>query len=340
MAISGATIGAINISPKPPKKPVDINSGEGSKVSFSKGQKGANVSYVGKTPQSPPTLSQADITAFNILAQKTTSTPIIKDSNIDGNIVNVQINKSVYGNYAVNNNLDSDFTEFNNTDLNKDIVTFFNLYEELFYEIPTKGGLNTHETLVLRSRDYLRGFVDPKDIEIENLNDQIEELQDRILQLESKPPIPPELNDDLKGELEGLSVSVTEAVEDIEEDLDTEAALPAIVDENNDGIDDTTQSFSNFGTPKRLILGASNSAARSALQNPGCLYYKDKYYGRSIYIFKKKVDGQRNRVIIYDGARGEKGKRYLIDLDSGDSYKIPKRQWKEKNYTVVSTSSN
>jgi len=338
MAISGATVGAINISPKPPKKPVNINSGEGSKVSFSKGQKEANVSYVGKKPQSPPTLSQADITAFNILAQKTTSTPIIKDSNIDGNIVNVQINKSVYGNYAVNNNLDSDFTEFNNTDLNKDIVTFFNLYEELFYEIPTKGGLNTHETLVLRSRDYLRGFVDPKDIEIENLNDQIEELQDRILQLESKPPI--ELNDDLKDQLEGLATNVNEAVEDIEEDLEAEAAIPEIVDENDDGIDDTLQSFSNFGTPKRLILGASNSTARSVLQNPGCVYYKDKYYGRQIYIFKKKVDGKRNRVIIYDGARGKKGKRYLIDLDAGSSHKIKKRNWKSKNYTRVDTSSN
>ena len=327
---------AVKISPKSPNKLISKLSGKGSKVSFKSGNKKfPEVSYV-KTPAKKVT-SKADIEASNVLNQKTTSTPITKETGLNGSIVNVQMNKSVYGNYAINNNLDSEFSELGKTDLNKDISTLFSLYEELFYDIPTRGGLESHENLVLRSRDYLRGFTDPKDAEIENLNDQIEELQDKILQLESRPQI--ELSDDLKDQLEGLATNVTEAVEDIEEDLEAEAAIPEIVDENDDGIDDTLQSFSNFGTPKRLILGASNSKARSALQNPSCVYYKDKFYGRQIYVFKKNVDKKRDRVVIYDGARGKKGKRYLIDLKDGSSYKIPKRHWKSKNYSKVSTSS-
>ena len=330
---------SVKISPKPPKKPASKTSGKGSKVTVKSGNKKTpEVSYVKEPTLKAP--SKADIAASNILDKKPDSTPTIKDSGITEGVVNVQMNKSVYGNYAVSNNLDSEFSELGKTDLNKDISTLFSLYEELFYDIPTRGGLESHENLVIRSRDYLRGFTDPKDAEIESLNDQVEELQDRILQLESRPPI--ELSDDLKGQLEGLASNVTEAIEDIEEDIDdleAEAAEPEIVDENDDGIDDTLQSFSNFGTPKRLILGASNSAARSVLQNPGCVYYQDKYYGRQIYIFKKKVDKKRDRVVIYDGARGTKRKRFLIDLDNGSSYKIPKRHWKSKNYTKVNTST-
>lgn len=328
---------SVKISPKRPNKLISKLTGKGSKVSFKSGNKKfPEVSYIKEPIKKSP--SKADIAASNILNKKTTSTPIIKESGLNEGVVNVQMNKSVYGNYALSNNLDSEFSELSKTDLNKDISTFFNLYEELFYDIPTKGGLESHENLVLRSRDYLRGFTDPKDAEIESLNDQIEELQDKILQLESRPQI--ELSDDLKDQLEGLATNVTEAVEDIEEDLEAEAAIPEIVDENDDGIDDTLQSFSNFGTPKRLILGASNSKARSVLQNPSCVYYKDKYYGRQIYIFKKKVDKKRDRVVIYDGARGTKGKRYLIDLDAGSSHKIRKRHWKSKNYTKVDTSSS
>ena len=328
---------SVKISPKPPNKLISKLTGKGSKVTIKSGNKKfPEVSYIKEPVKKSP--SKADIAASNVLNQKTTSTPTIKESGLEGNVVNVQMNKSVYGNYALSNNLDSEFSELGKTDLNKDISTFFNLYEELFYDIPTKGGLESHENLVLRSRDYLRGFTDPKDAEIESLNDQIEELQDKILQLESRPQI--ELSDDLKDQLEGLASNVTETIEDIEEDLEEEAAIPEIVDENDDGIDDTLQSFSNFGTPKRLILGASNASARSVLQNPSCIYYKDKYYGRQIYIFKKKVDKKRDRVVIYDGARGKKGKRYLIDLDAGSSHKIRKRHWKSKNYTKVDTSSS
>jgi len=320
---------AVKISPKD-RKPISETSGQGSTITVKSGNKKSPTLSYTKQPFFEKE-NKVDLLANNILNKKTTSTPIIKDSSLNDDVLNVQMNKSVYGNFAINNNLDSEFNELGKTDLNRDISTFFNLYEELFYDIPTKGGTESHENLVLRSRDYLRGFTDPKDIEIEGLLTQIEDLNDRILELESRPAI--NINQDLQDELTGLADTVSSTVTQIQEDIEEDLAEPPIIDENEDGIDDTTQSFSNYGTPKRLILSTSNNKANQALQNPGCVYYKDKYYGRDIYIFSRKVEKERNRVVVYDGARGKVGRRFIKDLSNGKTYKIKKRHWKSKNYT-------
>ena len=70
---------------------------------------------------------------------------------------------------------------------------------------------------------------------------------------------------------------------------------------------------------------------KKILKNPNCEYYKDKFYGQQIYKFKKKVNKKTNRFVIYEGSKGKKGKRYIRDLNSGNSYKIAKRHWKSKN---------
>ena len=243
------------------------------------------------------------------------------------------MNKSVYGNFEINTNVDSEFTELGRVDINRDVSTFFNLYDELFYDIPSSGGIESHENLVLRSTDYLRGYDDPKDATIESLNDQIEELQDRILELEARPPI--SVEGETLENLNKLAADVTSTLEDIEEDIEADLAEPEIIDENDDGIDDTTQSFSNFGTPKRLILNTSSTKANNALKNPSCEYYKDKHYGSPIYIFEKKVDGKKDRVVVYLGAKGKVGRRFIKDLKDGKVYKIRKRHWKSKNYNKV-----
>ena len=93
---------AVKISPKD-RKPISETSGQGSTITVKSGNKKfPEVSYV-KTPAKKVT-SKADIEASNVLNQKTTSTPITKETGLNGSIVNVQMNKSVYGNYAVNNN--------------------------------------------------------------------------------------------------------------------------------------------------------------------------------------------------------------------------------------------
>ena len=326
---------AVNISPKPAKKPISPNLGKDSKISFKKGlgKKVPIISY-----KKEPTLkvpSKSDLAASNILDKKVDSTPTTppKESSLEGNIVNVQMNKSVYGNFEINTNVDSEFTELGRVDINRDVSTFFNLYDELFYDIPSSGGIESHENLVLRSTDYLRGYDDPKDATIESLNDQIEELQDRILELEARPPI--SVEGETLENLNKLAADVTSTIEDIEEDIEADLAEPEIIDENDDGIDDTTQSFSNFGTPKRLILNTSSTKANNALKNPSCEYYKDKHYGSPIYIFEKKVDGKKDRVVVYLGAKGKVGRRFIKDLKDGKVYKIRKRHWKSKNYNKV-----
>ena len=121
---------SVKISPKPPKKPASKTSGKGSKVTVKSGNKKTpEVSYVKEPTLKAP--SKADIAASNILDKKPDSTPTIKDSGITEGVVNVQMNKSVYGNYAVSNNLDSEFSELGKTDLNKDISTFFSKFTKL-----------------------------------------------------------------------------------------------------------------------------------------------------------------------------------------------------------------
>ena len=112
--------------------------------------------------------------------------------------------------------------------------------------------------------------------------------------------------------------------------LEDDLELP-MLDENNDGIDDLTQEFSIYGSPRRLILQPSNDKVKKYLKDSAHFYYQDSYYGQQIYKFKKKVSGKKNRYVIYEGSKGKTGKRYLKDLKDGESYKIPKRHWKSKH---------
>ena len=267
---------------------------------------------------------------------KVDSTPIeYQETSLKDSILNVRMNKSVYGNYEVTSNMDSGFTELGKTDPNKDVTLLFKLYEELFYDIPLKNEENSHETLFLRSREYMRGFVDPKDAEIESLVDQIEELTKKIIELEAKEPIKIDAE-----QLAGVADAITDARANLQStmnegsDLDDDVS-EMMTDENNDGIDDSLQQFSAFGTPKKLILEPSDDGLRKILKKRKNKYYKDKFYGRQIYKYKKKVKGKKGRYVIYDGARGKKGKRYLIDLEDGQSYKVRKRHWKSDNYDKI-----
>ena len=263
---------------------------------------------------------------------KVDSTPIeYQETSLQDSILKIRMNKSVYGNYEVTSNMDSGFTELGKTDPDKDVTLLFKLYEELFYDIPLKNEENSHETLFLRSREYMRGFVDPKDSEIESLVDQVEDLTKKIIELEAREPVKIDAE-----QLSGVADAITDATANLSstmneaDDLDDDVS-EMMTDENNDGIDDSLQRFSAFGTPRRLILEPPDDKLRKILANRKNKYYKDKFYGRQIYKFKKKVKGKKGRYVIYDGARGKKGKRYLIDLEDGESYKIRKNHWKGKH---------
>ena len=224
--------------------------------------------------------------------------------------LNLKLRRQHYSSRDVESLLDRDFQDFDAKDKQKDIKRLFRIYDDVYFDMP-KEGEESHTTLILKSRDFVRDFIDPKDVEIFDLTEQISDLNARILELE----------------IQLISGSALPDVSEIDDDLEAAEEFP---DENNDGIDDRTQQFAEFGTPRRLILTPSNNDVARLLQNPRAEYYKDKYYGRQIYKFTKRGDA-KNKIVVYDGARKKTGKRFLVDIENGKSYKIPKRHWKSKN---------
>ncbi len=205
--------------------------------------------------------------------------------------------------------LDTSFNDFKPNNKDRDIERFFKLHDELFFDIP-KEGEKSHEILFTKSKDFLSDYIDPKDAQIFELTEEVADLNEEILRLR----------------LELISGSAQVSIPS-SDDL--------FPDDNEDGIPDIEQQFSNFGTPKRVILVPTNSDLVKILSDPNCEYYKDKHYGQQIYKFKKKVEKKTNRFVVYQGSKGKAGKRYIKDLKDGKSYKIPKRHWKSKNRTKV-----
>ena len=93
---------------------------------------------------------------------------------------NIQLNKNVFSKRQYQKTIDTSFTQLGvktiqeQIDEQPTVQEFFDLYNELFYEIPEEGSTNSHEFLVKTSGDYI-GF--------DGLNDEITALQKEIAQL-------------------------------------------------------------------------------------------------------------------------------------------------------------
>ena len=232
----------------------------------------------------------------------------------------ISLKKKQYSNRAINDIIDRSFSETETDDRTRDVKKFFQLHDKVFFDIP-KEGEESHTTLMLKSRDFIRDYIDPKDQEIFALTEEITDLNEEIIRLQTQM-----LSTASIAELPDFE-ALASSMDDLEDSID----LPQIVDTNNDCIDDSLQEFSNFGTPRRLILTPGNQELAKRLRKKDHFYYKDKYYGQQIYKYKKKVSGKKNRLVIYEGSKGKTGKRYLKDMKDGKSYKIGKSKWKSKN---------
>lgn len=60
------------------------------------------------------------------------------------------------------------------------VEQFFELYNQLFYEIPAEGSYNSHQFLIDKSREYI-GFNEEKDQDIQILLDEITSLREELL---------------------------------------------------------------------------------------------------------------------------------------------------------------
>lgn len=246
----------------------------------------------------------------------------------------IDLEKLQYGLSSVDSLLDRKFTEFARNPAEQDIQALFQIYEDIFFEIPETGE-KSHTTLFQRSRDYLSEYTDPKDLTIEGLEDRIEELNQLILDKDLEIlTLNAEASENQSSFAEALAARQQQFTAE-QEGVGVDEDGTIFVDTNDDGIPDDQQSFSNYGTPRRVILTTGNDKADKGLSDPNNDYYKDKHYGSAIYKYKKKVSGKRDRIVIYLGSRGKKGKRFIKDLNSGNTYKIKKRNWKGKNYNKV-----
>ena len=76
------------------------------------------------------------------------------------------------------------FGELIKSKQNKKLIDLRDIYKEIFYLLPKKGK-KSHHTIINQSREYLLNYNDPKDKEIEELLERIENLEDELLKLES-----------------------------------------------------------------------------------------------------------------------------------------------------------
>lgn len=60
------------------------------------------------------------------------------------------------------------------------VEQFFELYTQLFYEIPIEGSIDSHQVLIDRSSEYI-GFTEEHEQDIQVLLDEITQLREELL---------------------------------------------------------------------------------------------------------------------------------------------------------------
>ena len=98
---------------------------------------------------------------------------------------NIQLNKNVFNKLQYQKTIDTSFTELGvktiqeQLDEQPTVQEFFDLYNQLFYEIPEEGDTNSHEFLVKTSGNYIK--FDDTSNEIKALQEEIAGLREEIL---------------------------------------------------------------------------------------------------------------------------------------------------------------
>ena len=93
----------------------------------------------------------------------------------------IELQKIHYGQSSVSELLDRSFNEITKTRDNITPENFFNLYSQLFHDIP-KEGKHSHTFLIEESTDYIGGYEDPKGEKISQLIDRVVDLETTALQ--------------------------------------------------------------------------------------------------------------------------------------------------------------
>jgi hypothetical protein len=109
----------------------------------------------------------------------------------------IPIQKTVFDKDTFNKVVNTQFSQLINQQqiggeepLTFTIDDFFNLYEQLFYQIPRDGDINSHQYILQKEADYLGIIINQDDIqallnEITSLRQQVLDLQTLSSQLSS-----------------------------------------------------------------------------------------------------------------------------------------------------------
>ena len=97
----------------------------------------------------------------------------------------VDTRKNVFNKDQYSKTIDTSFREFGVTTISDDLQSqptieqFFELYNQLFYDIPPTGETNSHEFLVQQSGEYINFEANSE--EIRALQDEISNLREELL---------------------------------------------------------------------------------------------------------------------------------------------------------------
>jgi len=92
----------------------------------------------------------------------------------------INLNKTVYSKGTYSKVIDTSFSQLGVKTIQEQLEDqptvndFFILYNELFYDIPENGEVNSHEYLIKQSTEYIK---------FDEINEEIEALQQEITQL-------------------------------------------------------------------------------------------------------------------------------------------------------------
>lgn len=108
----------------------------------------------------------------------------------------IPVQKTVFDKDAFNKVVNTQFNQLLNQGAQEESLTFtiddfFDLYDELFYQIPKEGESNSHQYILQREADYLGVAISQEDIqallnEITSLRQQVLEAQTTINELTRK----------------------------------------------------------------------------------------------------------------------------------------------------------
>lgn len=107
----------------------------------------------------------------------------------------VQLTKTVYNKFefdkVIANNF-STFVETSTTEQETTVDDFFTQYEDLFYEIPIEGDVNSHTYLIQKSSELVNFETATQDIqplldEIASLREELLAANQQIIELETRP---------------------------------------------------------------------------------------------------------------------------------------------------------